>query len=52
MVKTRIAGKKRIDTTSPLYFGGAPPGFNIISENVGTKVQYVGCIGDVTVNNR
>ena len=51
-VKTRIQGKKRITTTTPLYFGGVRPGFNLIDENVGTKVQYTGCIGDVTVNNK
>ncbi len=50
MVKTRGDGRRRIVTTSPLYFGGVPPGYAIVSQNVGTETRFIGCIGDVTVN--
>ena len=50
MVKTRADGRRRIVTTSPLYFGGVPPGYAIVSQNVGSERGFGGCIGDVTVN--
>jgi hypothetical protein len=41
-------GRRRMATTSYLYFGGLP--FRPLDGNVGSAVSYVGCIGDVTVN--
>jgi len=52
MVKTTIEGKRRIKTTTPLYFGGVPPGYSIVPANVGTETHFIGCIGDVTVNGK
>lgn len=51
MVTTKYEGKKRIETTSPLYFGGIPPGIIINPSNVNSiDNSLVGCIGDVTIN--
>ena len=50
MVNKRTDGRRRIVTTSPLYFGGVPPGYAIVSSNVAAERTFVGCIGDVTVN--
>lgn len=50
MVKIRSEGRRRIVTTSPLFFGGVPPGYEVVSQNVATEKRFVGCIGDVTVN--
>ena len=44
--------KRRVTTTSPLYFGGFPAGFLVVDENVGTQMHFSGCLGDVTVNGR
>ncbi len=49
-VRTSSGGRRRIVTTSPIYFGGVPPGYAIVSQNVGTERTFQGCIGDVTVN--
>ena len=43
---------RKIKTDTPLYFGGVPPGYTIISENIGSSVHFIGCIGDVTVNRK
>ncbi|XP_041356694.1 laminin subunit alpha-like [Gigantopelta aegis] len=39
-------------TTTPLYFGGVPPTYTITETGVPTTLRTVGCIGDVTVNDR
>ena len=52
-IKYNGAGKKRVTTTTPLYFGGIPPGFPINSVNVnGIDTSLLGCIGDVTINGK
>ena len=54
MVKTKAEGRKRIQTTLPVYFGGVPAGLQdrVPEENVRTKDHFFGCIGDVTINGR
>lgn len=49
-LRSSITGKRLIETTSPLYFGGVRPGYAIVRENVGTQTHFIGCIGDVRVN--
>ena len=50
VVQITMKGKKRITTTSPLYFGGYPAGYTIRPENTATTQRFIGCVGDVTVN--
>ena len=53
MVKTKAQGRKKLVTTSPLYFGGLPPGYRLIPDNVATqRHRFIGCIGDVTIQGR
>ena len=39
-------------TTTPLYFGGVPAAYSIADGGAPTTLRTVGCIGDVTVNER
>jgi laminin alpha 3/5 len=48
MISGSYDGKRRMDTTSYLYFGGLP--FRPADNNAAAIVNYYGCIGDVTVN--
>ena len=46
-------GKKKMVTTTPLYFGGYPNGFVFDGDNLaGIDSSFIGCIGDVTVNGK
>ena len=43
-------GRRRMATTSYLYFGGMP--FRPADANVGTSANFIGCVGDVTINGK
>ena len=46
-------GKKKMVTTTPLYFGGLPPGIIVNEDNLaGIDSSFIGCVGDVTVNGK
>uniref|UniRef100_A0ABM0M685 Laminin-like protein epi-1-like n=1 Tax=Saccoglossus kowalevskii TaxID=10224 RepID=A0ABM0M685_SACKO len=44
-------GKKKTTTSSPIYFGGTPSGYDITSQ-VPTRDEFIGCISDVSINSR
>ena len=52
MVSERVPGRKRLITTSPVYFGGVPPTYRLSKENIPTMHRFIGCIGDVTMQGR
>lgn len=41
-----------VRTTTPLYFGGVPEAYTIEADVLPSYPQFVGCLGDTTVNNR
>ena len=49
--RIQVEGGATLRTSSPFYVGGVPPNYTVVAENVGTRTNFVGCVGDVNINN-
>lgn len=52
MLDSGERGVNNLFTETPIYFGGVPQDYVIKTGAAPTAVSLIGCIGDITVNNR
>lgn len=41
-----------VRTTTPMYFGGVPDGYDVEANTLPSYTPFVGCLGDTTVNHK
>lgn len=52
MLSLTASGSPSLLTTTPIYLGGVPNDYSIKSGAAPTTEHLIGCIGDVTVNEK